>query len=328
MTRTAVIGTGSELPTKVITNADLEQMVETSDEWIRKRTGIAERRITDESTASSDIGTAAAQRAIDDAGISASEIDCIICSTVSPDMGFPSTACFIANNLHLRHVPAFDLAAACAGYSYAIHVADGLIRSGVYRTVLVVAAETLTKFVNWSDRATCVLFGDASGAAVLRGTNEDRGVLHSEIGAETEYSDPELLGLVGGGSRLPASESTVRNRDHTIRMRGQEVFRLAVGMMPDVTQQVLDRAGIGVDAIDLFIPHQANVRIMEAFSERLGIPMERTFINIDRYGNTSSATAAVALDEALRTRRISRGGTVLIVTFGAGWTWGVNIIRV
>lgn len=328
-TRHAVIvGTGSCLPDKVITNFDLEQMVETSDEWIRKRTGIAERRITDENTASSDLGTVAAQRALESAGLEPSDVDCLIVSTVSPDMGFPSTACFISRNLGLRRVPAFDVAAACAGFSYAVHMADGFIRSGAYRNALVVAAETLTKFVDWQDRATCVLFGDAAGAVVLAASEQPGGVLYSEIGAETEYADPDLLGLVAGGSRKPASEQTVANREHFIRMRGQEVFKIAVGFMPDITRDVLQRANASVDDIALFIPHQANVRIIEAFSERLSIPMSRIFVNIDRYGNTSSATAAVALDEAIRAGRLRVGDKTLLVTFGAGWTWGVNLLQI
>jgi len=316
------------LPEKVITNFDLEQMVDTSDEWIRKRTGIVERRISDENTASSDLGTVAAERALEAAGLSRADVECLIVSTVSPDMGFPSTACFIARNLGLRHVPAFDVAAACAGFSYALHMADGFIRSGVYRNVLVVAAETLTKFVDWTDRSTCVLFGDAAGAAVFAASDKPGGVLYSEIGAETEYSDPDLLGLVAGGSRRPTSERTVAEREHYIRMRGQEVFRLAVSIMPDITREALARAHTTPEEIALFIPHQANIRIIEAFSERLAIPMSRTFVNIDRYGNTSSATTAVSLDEAIRGGRVRTGDKVLLVTFGAGWTWGVNLLQI
>lgn len=323
-----LVGTGSCLPEKVITNFDLEQMVETSDEWIRKRTGIVERRISDEKTASSDLGTVAAQQALETAGMSPEKIECLIVSTVSPDMGFPSTACFISRNLGLRHVPAFDVAAACAGFSYAIHIANGFIRSGIYRNVLVVAAETLTKFVDWTDRSTCVLFGDAAGAVLLVASEEPRGILHSEIGAETEYSDPDLLGLIAGGSRKPASSQTVAHREHFIRMRGQEVFKIAVGMMPEIVRQVLRRANTPVEEIALFIPHQANIRIMEAFSERLAIPMSRTFVNIDRYGNTSSATVAVSLDEAIRGGRVRSGDKILLVTFGAGWTWGVNLLQI
>jgi 3-oxoacyl-[acyl-carrier-protein] synthase-3 len=323
-----VVGTGSCLPEKVITNFDLEQMVETSDEWIRKRTGISERRISDEKTASSDLGTIAAERALDAAGLAPDEVDCLIVSTVSPDMGFPSTACFISRNLGLRHVPAMDVAAACAGFSYGLHMANGFIRSGIYRNVLVVAAETLTKFVDWRDRATCVLFGDAAGAAVFAASDKPGGILHSEIGAETEYSDPDLLGLIAGGSRKPTSDQTVANREHFIRMRGQEVFKIAVSVMPDITRDVLQRANTPVEDIALFIPHQANVRIIEAFSERLSIPMSRAFVNIDRYGNTSSATSAVSLDEAIRGGRVRPGDKVLLVTFGAGWTWGVNLLQI
>lgn len=324
---TAVVGTGSAVPEKVITNFDLEQMVDTSDEWIRKRTGIVERRIAEEHLASSDLGAVASQRALEAAGLAAGDIELIICSTISPDMPFPSTSCFIAKQIGATKAAAFDLAAACSGFSYALHVADGLIRSGVYRTILAVAAETLTRYVDWTDRSTCVLFGDAAGAAVLR-ADRRRGIYYSKVGADSDYSDPALLGVCAGGSRKPSSLETIQNREHYIRMRGQEVFKLAIGMMPEIARKVVAEAGLTMDDIALFIPHQANIRIMEAFSERLGVPMERVFVNIDRYGNTSSATAAVALDEAVRGGFVKSGEKALIVTFGAGWTWGVNILEI
>jgi 3-oxoacyl-[acyl-carrier-protein] synthase-3 len=323
----AIAGTGSCVPEKVITNHDLEQMVETSDEWIRKRTGIVERRIADENTASSDLGSVAALRALEASGVEPKEVDCVVVPTITPDMAFPSTACFISRQLGIAGAPAMDVAAACAGFSYALHLASAMVRARVYRTVLVVATETLTKIVDWSDRTTCVLFGDAAGAVVLRATEEPKGVLYSEIGADAAYSDPDLLGVVAGGSRRPTSHATVANREHCIRMRGQEVFKIAVSMMPDIARRTLDNASLTVEDIALFIPHQANLRIIEAFSERLGIPMERTFVNIDRYGNTSSATAAVALDEGVREGRIQPGDNVLLLTFGAGWTWGATILR-
>ena len=324
----SILSTGSYAPPKKITNHDLEQMVDTTDEWIRTRVGIQERRIAEADVASSDLGVIASQRAIDAAGIETSEIDLIICSTVSADMLFPSTACLIARGLGIEHeTPAMDVAAACSGFSYGLHLADGMIRSKMHKTALVVAAEMLTRYVNWQDRSTCILFGDAAGAAIVQASETPGGILYSKIGSEPQYADPEILSVPAGGSRKPATQETVRDREHTIHMEGRKLFKIAVSLMPKVVTQVLDEAGMTPDDIDLLIPHQMNIRIMGALAERTGIDHDKVYSIVDRYGNTSSASAALALDEALAEGRIGSGSTVFIITFGAGWTWGANILR-
>lgn len=324
----SILSTGSYAPPKKITNHDLEQMVDTTDEWIRTRVGIRERRIAEADVASSDLGVVASQRAIGAAGIETGDIDLIICSTVSPDMLFPSTACLIARGLGIEHeTPAVDIAAACSGFSYGLHMASGLIRSGMHKTVLVTAAEMLTRYVNWQDRSTCVLFGDAAGAAVVQASEKPGGILFTKIGAEPQYADPDILSVPAGGARKPATKETVENREHTIHMEGRKLFKIAVSLMPTVVKQVLDEAGMTPDDIDLLIPHQMNIRIMGALAERTGIDIEKVYSIVDRYGNTSSASAALALDEALSEGRVGPGSTVFLITFGAGWTWGANIIR-
>lgn len=324
----SILSTGSYAPPKKITNHDLEQMVDTTDEWIRTRVGIRERRIAEADVASSDLGVIASQRAIDAAGIETDDIDLILCSTVSPDMLFPSTACLIARGLGIEHeTPAVDIAAACSGFSYGLHMASGLIRSRMHKTVLVTAAEMLTRYVNWQDRSTCVLFGDAAGAAIVQASEKPGGILFTKIGAEPQYADPDILSIPAGGARKPATKETVENREHTIHMEGRKLFKIAVSLMPIVVKQVLDEAGMTPDDIDLLIPHQMNIRIMGALAERTGIDIEKVYSIVDRYGNTSSASAALALDEALAKGRIGAGSTVFLITFGAGWTWGANIIR-
>ncbi|MDA1190753.1 MAG: ketoacyl-ACP synthase III [Candidatus Poribacteria bacterium] len=328
----AVLGTGSAVPDKVITNHDLAQMVDTTDEWIRQRTGIVERRVAEEGIASSDLGALASSRALEAAGVDPNDLDMILCSTISPDMSFPSTACLISRALGIeKPIPAMDLAAACSGFSYGLQMADGLIRSGINEKVLVVAAETLTRYVDWTDRATCVLFGDAAGAVVLGATDpkagEETGILYSKLGSLSQYSDVSLLGVPAGGSRKPASAETVAGREHFIQMQGREVYKLAVSTLPDAASDTISEAGLTPDDIDLIIPHQANIRIMEAFVGRLGLTMDRVYVNIDKYGNTSSASAPLALDEAVRLGRAKKGDTVMLITFGAGFTWGANIVR-
>jgi len=325
--RAAIIGTGSAVPEKVLTNFDLEKMVDTSDEWIRRRTGIIERRIADENTASSDLGLLAAQRAIEDAGVDPLDLEAVIVSTVTPDHFFPSTACIIQGKLGARNAGAFDLSAGCAGFSYALAIADGFIRTGMMRTLLVIAAETLTKVTDWTDRSTCVLFGDAAGAAVVSATEEDKGILGSFLGAAGEYSDPYLLGLPAGGSRMPATHETVEGRLHYLKMQGREVFKLGVRMMPEAGFKALESAGLTPQDVDLLIPHQANIRIIDVVGEKLGIPKEKVYVNVDRYGNTSSATVAVALDEVRREGMVKDGGIILMVTFGSGMTYAGTVIK-
>ncbi len=323
----AIIGTGSYVPDKILTNFALEKMVNTSDEWIRQRTGIVERRIADEDMATSDLGIRATRQAIKMAEIDPLDIDMIIVGTVTPDALFPSTACYVQKGIGAKKAVAFDLSAACAGFIYGLDLADGMIKSGRYDTILVIGGEIFNKILDWTDRGTCVLFGDGAGAAILQGTDEPKGILSSYIGSDGDYSDVNLLGMPAGGSRMPPSHETIDQKLHTIKMRGREVFKLGVRIMPEAAQHALNLAGLTVDDIDLLIPHQANMRIIEAVGDRLGIPREKVFVNVDKYGNTSAATTIIALDEAIREERAKPGDLVLMVTFGAGLTWGSTVIR-
>ncbi len=326
--RSAIIGTGSYAPEKVLTNFDLEKMVDTSDEWIRRRTGMVERRIADENTASSDLGIKASLNAIESAGIDPSEIELIIVPTVTPDMFFPSTACFIQKGIKAKNACAFDISAGCSGFPYGLAIADQFIKCGTYKTVLVVAAETLSKITDWTDRSTCVLFGDAAGAAILRATDEDKGIISFYLAADGNYSDYELLGIPGGGSRYPSSHETVDKRMHYIKMRGQELFKLGVKAMAEAGLKALQIANLTLDDIKLVIPHQANKRMIDAVGEHLGLPEEKLFINVEKYGNTSSVTMAVALDESIREGKLVSGDYVLIVAFGSGLTWAGVVIKI
>lgn len=323
----ALIGTGICIPEKILTNYDLEKMVDTSDEWIRRRTGMVERRIVDESTASSDLGIEASLKAIDAAGIDAREIELIILTTITPDMFFPSTACFVQKGIGADNAAAFDLSAGCSGFPYGLIVANQFIKCGTYKTVLVVAAETLSKVTDWTDRSTCILFGDAAGAAIFQATNEDKGIISTYMSADGNFSDYELLGLPGGGSRYPSSHETVDNRMHYIKMRGKELFKLGVRAMTEAGMRVLEAGNLTIDDVALCIPHQANKRIIDAVSERMGLSEDKMFINVHKYGNTSSATMAVALDEAITTNIVGPGDIVLIVAFGSGLTWAATTIR-
>ena len=323
----AVIGTGSYAPEKILTNQDLEKMVDTSDEWIRRRTGMVERRIADDDVASSDLGLQASLKAIEMARIDPLEIELIIVPTVTPDMFFPSTACLVQKGIGAANAAAFDLSAGCSGFLYGLVVADQFIKCGKYRTVLVIAAETLSKITDWTDRSTCVLFGDAAGAIVLQATGEDKGIISSYLAADGNYSDYELLGIPAGGSMNPATHETVDKRMHYIKMRGRELFKLGVKAMTEAGLRALEAGNLTLDDVDLCIPHQANKRIINAVGERMGFPEEKMFINVDKYGNTSSATMAVALDEAIRGGRVGPGDIVLIVAFGSGLTWAATAIR-
>ena len=324
----AITGTGSYLPENILTNLDLEKIVDTNDEWIRQRTGIVERRIADPDIATSDLCIRAARKAIKKAEIDPLDIDMIIIGTVTPDSFFPSTACYVQQAIGAKNACAFDLSAACAGFVFGLDLADGMIRSGRYQTILVVGGDVFNKIINWDDRNTCVLFGDAAGAAIVQGTEEATGILASYIGSDGDYADANLLGMPAGGTRVPASRDSVDQKLHTIRMRGREVFKLGVRIMPEAAQHVLGLAGVTIDEITLFIPHQANLRIIEAVGDRLGIATEKVYINVDKYGNTSAATTIVALDEAIHEERVTSGDLVLLVTFGAGLTWGGTVIKI
>ncbi|SHH09112.1 beta-ketoacyl-ACP synthase III [Tepidibacter thalassicus] len=323
--RAGIIGLGSCVPEKVLTNFDLEKMVDTSDEWIVTRTGIKKRRVADENTATSDLATIAAQKAIKSAGISAEEIDLIIVATVTPDMAFPSTACIIQKNIGAVNAATFDLEAGCSGFIYAMSVGKNFIETGMYKKVLIIGAETLSKILDWKDRNTCVLFGDGAGAAVLGEVKENEGILSTTLGADG--AGGECLNMPAGGSRMPASIDTVENRLHYIKMAGSDVFKFAVRIMPKASKEALELAGLGLEDIDYLVPHQANIRIIEAAAKRLKVDMDKVYVNLDEYGNMSAASIPVALDEAYRKEKIKKGDNVVLVGFGAGLTWGSAVIK-
>src|SRR5215510_10048253 len=324
--RTVILGTGSELPCKVLTNAELERMVNTSDEWITTRTGIKERRILEEGKGNADMAYCAAVRALSDAGVGVEDLDAIIMGTCTPDYPFPSSACVLENMLGARGVFSFDVNAACSGFLNALSVADCFVRAGKIRTGLVVGSDALSRLLNWQDRATCILFGDGAGAVVLGSSqNGNGGILSTKL--RTDGSYVKTLYVPAGGSRKPATSETVRNNEHTITMNGKEVFKVAVRSMEEISRQALEEAGVRIDEISLVIPHQANRRIIVALAERLGIPMEKVVVNVDKYGNTSAASVPVALDEARRGGRIKAGDTVLLNAFGAGFSWGAAVVK-
>ncbi|AHF07613.1 beta-ketoacyl-ACP synthase III [Desulfitobacterium metallireducens] len=320
-----IVGTGSYLPEKVLTNGDLEKIVDTNDEWIVSRTGIKERHIADPDSSVSDLCYEAALRALEDAKVAPEEIDLVIVATVTPDYAFPATAGLVADRLGAKNAAAFDLSAACTGFLYGITTGAQFVATGLYRTVLVIGAETLSKILNWEDRSTCVLFGDGAGAAVIQPVEEGYGFKSFELGADG--AGGHLLAMLGGGSKNPATVETVQNKMHTLSMAGSEVFKFAVRIMGETAHKVIDKAGLQKEDIDLFIPHQANLRIIDASIKRLGIDSKKVFVNLDRYGNMSGASIPVALDEAARGGRIKYGDNLLMVGFGAGLTWGGTVLK-
>jgi 3-oxoacyl-[acyl-carrier-protein] synthase-3 len=321
-----ILGTGSYFPKKVLTNADLEKMVDTSDEWISTRTGIKERRIVEKNETTSDLAYMASLEVLKSSNISPQQIDLILVATITPDMFFPSTACFLQKKLGLNSTPAFDLFAACSGFIYGITAARAFIESGLYKTILLVGAETLSKITDWTDRNTCVLFGDGAGAMVLSASEENDDVLSTYIGSDGSYSD--LLFIPGGGSANPATIETITQKFHTVKMQGKDVFKAAVPKMALAAQKALELSGKKLEEINLFIPHQANMRIIEAVAKKLDISMDRVFVNIHKTGNISSATTITALDEAIKTGRVKRGDVVEMVAFGGGFTWGASVVRI
>ncbi|MGE5344249.1 MAG: beta-ketoacyl-ACP synthase III [Candidatus Omnitrophota bacterium] len=326
MIRTKIIGTGSYLPERVMTNEDWSKIVDTSDEWITTRTGIKERHFAAEWEATSDLVTQASERAIADAGIDRNEIDLIIVGTVSPDNSYPSTGNWTQKKLGLRPIPSFDVSAGCSGFLYGMIIADSFIRSGMAKKVLVAGAEVMSRIINWEDRNTAVLFGDGAGAAILTPTEEEnRGILSSYWGADGTLG--ELLIQPAGGSAMPATVETIEKKLHTVSMKGNEVFKHAVLRMEESAIKVLELANLTGDDIDLYIPHQANVRIIDATIKRAGIPREKTFINIDKTANISGGTIPIALDQARKEGRIKEGQYLLMSSFGAGFTWGGVVIR-
>jgi 3-oxoacyl-[acyl-carrier-protein] synthase-3 len=323
--RSRIVGTGAYLPEKVLTNADLEKRVETTSEWIIERTGIRERRIASEKEAASDLAFQAAEEGLKAASLRPSDLDFIIVATATPDMLFPSTACIVQDRLQARSAFAFDLSAACSGFLYALSVADQFLCGGQAKTGLVVGSEVLSRFIDWKDRSTCILFGDGAGAAVLRSEKGNRGILSTHLHSDGAFGD--LLCIPGGGSRIPPSPRMIQEGLQYIKMRGNETFKVAVNMLNDVVAEVLDHHGLRADEIKLLIPHQANLRIIQAVAKKLGLPMEKVMVNLDRYGNTSAASIPIALDEAVRKGRLHRGDLILLEAFGGGLTWGAALVR-
>jgi 3-oxoacyl-[acyl-carrier-protein] synthase III len=321
----SILGVGSYVPKKVLTNSDLEKTVDTSDEWITTRTGIKERRIAAEHEFTSDLATAAALRALENAGVTPDQIDLIIVATITPDMPFPSTACLVQQKIGARRAAAFDIEAACSGFIYGLEIGQQFIMSRTYDTVLVIGAEKLSTIIDWKDRNTCVLFGDGAGAAVLQHRPQAHGLLTACMGADGTKG--ALLSMPGGGSRCPATLDSVAARLHHLRMDGKETFKSAVNAMCTAGQEALRRCELDITQIKCVIPHQANRRIIDAVSDRLGVVPEQLFVNLERYGNTSAASVAIALDEAVQSGRIQRGDLVLMVVFGAGLTWGAAVIE-
>jgi len=321
----SITGVGSYVPAKVLTNADLEKMVDTSDEWITTRTGIKERRQAAKGEFTSDMAVKAAHRAMKMAGVTAEQLDLVVVATITPDMPFPATACLVQQKLGARRAAAFDLEAACSGFIYGLEVGQQFIMSRTYDTVLVVGAEKLSSIVNWKDRNTCVLFGDGAGAAVLQNRPNAHGLLTAVMGADGGKAN--LLFMPGGGSRCPASLESVNGRLHYLQMEGRETFKSAVQAMCTAAQEALRRCEVDISKIKCIIPHQANRRIIDAVGERLGAEPHQLFVNVNRYGNTSAASVAIALDEAVASGKIHRGDLILLIVFGAGLTWGAAVIE-
>ncbi|MGA2628788.1 MAG: beta-ketoacyl-ACP synthase III [Terriglobia bacterium] len=325
MVSVGILGTGAALPEKVLTNHDLEKMVETSDQWIIDRTGIRERRQAAPNETTSSLSVQAARKALDMAGLKPTDLDLIICSTISPDMPLPSTAAFIQRDLGARACCSFDLAAACSGFLFGMTVADNFIKTGKAKYALVVGAELLSRYVDYQDRATCVIFGDGVAASVFGPVEPPSGILAEDMHTDGAFADH--LYIPAGGTARPATCFTVQAGEHYIKMRGNELFKVAVRSMEDVSRRVLDKAGVTTEQISLFIPHQANQRITDAVRDRLGLDAARVYSNISRIGNTSSASIPICLDECLRANRIKKGDLILMSAFGAGVTWGATLMR-
>ncbi|HEY0017511.1 MAG TPA: beta-ketoacyl-ACP synthase III [Longimicrobium sp.] len=323
--RARLVSTGHYSPPRVVTNAEMETLVDTNDEWIRTRTGIRERRIADKDTGAADMAAAAARVAMERAGTAAEEVDMILLSTATPDRLLPSTACDVQALLGARNAAAYDYATACSGFLYGLSMAEAHIVAGQAETVLVCATEKMSSIVDWTDRTTCVLFGDGAGATVVKRASDGRGILSTYMKSDGTLA--ELLYRPGGGARIPLDIAVLDERSHYVKMAGPEVFKSAVRAMCEAAETALQRAGVTSDQIDLMVPHQANIRIIEATAKYAKMPMDKVFVNVDRYGNMSSASIPVALDEAVEQGRIGEGSLVLMVAFGAGFTWAANVVR-
>ncbi len=325
MTRAKITGLGAYAPKRILTNAELEKMVDTNDAWIVQRSGIRERRIVDESEATSDLALRAAQQALERANVLPEQVEFIAVGTTTPDMYFPTVGNIVQHRLGCGRAGSVDLLAACAGSIYSLSFGATLIQTGKYRRVLTIGAETLSRITDFTDRGTCVLLADAAGAAVLEPSEDDSGLLDFDLYSDGKYWD--LLYMPGGGSRHPATHETVDKRMHFAKMKGAEVFKVAVRMFVECTERILSRNGYAAKDVNLFVPHQANLRIIEAAAKRVDLPMERVYVNVDRYGNTGAASVYVALEEAVTAGRISKGDLVLLAAFGGGFAWGAALIR-
>ena len=323
--RSILRGIGSYVPERKVDNQELSEKVDTSDEWIRTRTGIKERRFAAENENTSDLALEASRRALEDAGVSPEKIDLVVVATITPDMAFPSTACLLQHKLGIPKVACFDLEAACSGFLYALDVADGMLSSGRYECALVVGAEKLSSIMDWEDRTTCVLFGDGAGAAVLTKEGEGAEMIGFQCGADG--SNPSLLHQPAGGSMQPASQETVDSRGHFLKMNGREIFKSAVRVMERAAIELLEKHGFDKNEVDHVIPHQANARIVESLSQRLEIPLDRFYCNLHKFGNTSAASIPLALDEAYKSETFKKGDLGLLVAFGAGLTWSATLVR-
>lgn len=321
----AVTGWGHYSPARIMSNHDLEKLVETDDAWIQSRTGIRERRIAAPGETTSTMGTIAARLALEEADLAASDLDLIICATTTPDHLVPATACLIQHNIGAEHAAAFDLNTACTGFIYALATANQFIQAGGANRVLIVAGETLSRFINWEDRSTCILFGDGAAAVVLEATSQNNGVLSTVLGSRGDVA--QMLTIEAGGCARPASEETIREKAHCVRMRGNEIFKVAVRSMAHSAQEALAKVGLTTADVRTVIPHQANHRILTATQEALGLTNEQTFINIDRYGNTGASSVPIALGEFLSNNNIEAGEHLLFVAFGGGLTWGAAVLR-
>ena len=325
MIHARIIGTGSYAPKKVITNHDLEKLVDTSDEWITERTGIKERRVAEKGQTTSDLAYEASQKALKASGIGAQDLDLILVATVTPDTYLPSLSCVLQEKLHAKKAAAFDIFAACSGFIYGLSVAQAFIESGMYANILLVGAEVLSRFTDWEDRNTCVIFGDGAGAAVLQRHVGKRGVLSTHLHSDGTLGD--LITVPGGGASHPPAHETIHKRMHYIKMKGNETFKVAVRALEDVVQEALEYNRVKAEDIDLLIPHQANLRIIQAMAQRLKMPMEKVVITLHKYGNTSAASIPMALDEAVREGRIKENDLILFEAFGGGLTWASALVR-
>ena len=323
--RAAIKGIGAAVPDKVMTNADFEKFLDTSDEWITQRTGIKQRHVVSQGQTTATIATDAARKALASAGIAATDLDLIIVCTITPEMMFPATACFVQAALGAKNVPCFDLCAACSGFVYGVTTGAKFIESGMYKRVLVIGADTLSRFADYTDRGSCILFGDGAGAVVLEATTEDKGVLYSVLHADGEGWD--FIHVPGGGSRKPASHQTVDAHDHYIKMRGRDVYKFAVEKMQWLLGDCMSHCNLTAEQVDLVVPHQVNVRIITSATEKYNFPLDKVYMNIERYGNTSAASIPMALEEASRTGRVAPGSNLIMVAFGAGLTWAGRVVR-